>query len=578
MPLRKSIDFAVTGFSSGLRGLERQFQMKYCRLWKTLAKLGLAVALSLLAILGTLSREAFGRLEGVSFHAMAAAEENGDWTSVEHDLSGTRYSPLVQINRRNVNKLAKVCSYTFPEEVPSESAPIVSAGTVYLTSMHYTVALDGSDCRVLWSYQWKPRGRESLHANRGAAIAEGKIIRGTTDDYLTAIDSETGKLLWAKQIASPDDGFFISMPPLVHGDLIYIGPAGSESAASGWVGAFRLSDGELVWRFNIIPADGESGADTWGPDPVARQHAGGALWTPLSYSTEKDLLYVSGGNPAPDFYDDARPGANLYTNSIIALDAKTGRLSWYKQFIPHDVHDYDITHVNPVFKISSRTAIATSGKDGMLRVVDQDTHEVLYSVPTTTRINAEAPASVTPVHVCPGTLGGTEWNGAAYSPRLNLLAIPSNDNWCSEIRKDTEPPSAKKANVGQGPYFGGPLMHPPFEQASGRLTGFDASTGKQRWRYNSPTPMVAAVTVTASDLVLTGETGGYFDALDAESGKILLHMNLNDSVQGGVITYLARGTQFVAVVSGNGGVISRKTFPSISGGNPTVTLLALRTK
>jgi alcohol dehydrogenase (cytochrome c) len=510
-----------------------------------------------------------------AFPVIAAEEENGDWSYVEHDLGGTRYSPLTEITPQNVSQLAKVCSYTFPEAVPSESAPIVSAGVIYLTSTHYTVALDGTDCRVLWSYQWMPRTRESLHANRGAAIADGKILRGTSDDYLTALDNATGKLVWSKQIASSNDGFFISMPPLVRGGLIYIGPAGSESAASGWIGAFRVTDGEQVWRFNIIPADGEPGAETWGPDPAARKHAGGALWTPLSYDTEKDLLYVSGGNPAPDFYDDARPGTNLYTNAIIALDAKTGRMAWYKQFIPHDVHDYDITHVSPIFKLKSRTAIATSGKDGMLRVIDRDTHQILYAVPTTTRINAEAPASLTPVHVCPGTLGGTEWNGAAYSPKLNLLVIPSDDNWCSEIKKDTEPPSAEKANLGQSSYFGGPMMHPSYSNATGRLTGFDASTGNVRWRYNFPTPLVAGVTVTASNLVFTGETGGTFNALDAQSGRVLLRLNLNDSIQGGVITYTAKNTQFVAIVSGNGGVINKRTFPQVIGGNPTVTLLAL---
>ena len=429
-----------------------------------------------------------------------------------------------------------------------------------------------------WSNQWTPRDRERLHANRGAAIAGGKIIRGTTDNFLTAIDSETGKLLWAKQIAKPNDGFFTAMPPLVHGDLIYIGPAGSESAASGWIGAFRLSDGEQVWRFNIIPADGEPGAETWGPDPAARKNAGGAIWTPLSYDTEKDVLYVSGGNPAPDFYDDGRPGANLYTNSIIALDGKTGHLEWYNQFIPHDVHDYDITHVNPIFKIGSRTAIATSGKDGMLRVVDRDTHKVLYSAPFTTRTNAEAPASLTAIHVCPGTLGGSEWNGAAFSPKLKLLVIPSDDNWCSDIKKDTEPPSAEKAVVGQGPYFGGPMSHPPFSQATGRLTAFDASTGKERWRYNSPTPMVSGVTLTASNLVFAGDTGGYLNAFDAETGKSLLRSDLSDSIQGGIVTYLAHGTQFVAVVSGNGGVINKTTFPELIAGNPTVTVFALPKK
>ena len=521
----------------------------------------------------------FGSL---AFHSSAAGKDDGDWTYADHDFSGTRYSPLSQITPQNVNQIAKVCSYTFPEHVPSETAPLAFAGVLYATSDHYTVALDGATCHVLWSYEWKPRDRDLVHPHRGAALVEGKIIRGTGDDYLMALDAESGKLLWAKQVANPKDGYFISMPPLVHGGLIYIGPAGSEWASSGWIGAYRLSDGEQVWKFNIVPGDGEPGADTWGPNPDARKHAGGALWTALSYDTEKDLLYVPGGNPAPDFYDDARPGANLYTNSIIALNGKTGHMEWYNQFIPHDVDDYDVIHVNPIFKVNSRAAIASTGKDGILRVVDRDTHKILYSVPFTTRLNAEAPLSDTPIHVCPGILGGNEWNSAGYNPKLNLLVVPSVDHWCSMIKKDKEPPSFEKANAGEVRYFGGPFNGPgdrdPFFEARGRLTGFNAATGKERWRYESPTPMVAGVALTASNLIFSGEVGGYFDAFDAQSGKIPFRLNLADTIQGGVITYSAHNRQYIAVVSGDGGVINQKAIPEIRGGDPTITLFALPQK
>ena len=174
-----------------------------------------------------------------------------------------------------MKQLAKVCSYTFPEKVPSESAPIVSAGVLYATSDHYTVALDAADCHVLWSYKWKPRDTDSVHPHRGASLANGKIIRGTGDDYLNALDAESGKLLWAKQIADPKAGYFISMPALVTSDMIYVGPAGSERAGSGWIGAFKLSNGQQVWKFNIIPKDGEPGADTWARSGGSK-HAGGA--------------------------------------------------------------------------------------------------------------------------------------------------------------------------------------------------------------------------------------------------------------------------------------------------------------
>jgi len=523
----------------------------------------------------------FGTIRSAGGQALAASPapaDDGDWTYADHDLNGTRYSPLTQITAGNVKQLSKVCSYVFPEKVPSESEPIVSAGVIYATSDHYTVALDAADCRVLWSYQWVPRATDRVHPHRGAALANGKIIRGTGDDFLISLDAESGKLQWAKQIADPDGGFFIAMPPLVKDDLIYIGPAGSERAGSGWIGAFKLSNGEQVWKFNIIPKDGEPGADTWGPNLETRKHAGGALWTAQSYDSEKGILYVAGGNPAPDFYDDARPGINLYTNSLIALDGKTGKLLWYNQFIPHDVDDYDITHVNPIFKVNNKTMIASTGKDANLRVVDSQTHKLAYKVPFATQLNEEVPLTNTAIKVCPGILGGNEWYSGGYSPKLSLLVVPSNDQWCSMNMKDKEAPSIEKANTGEKSYFGGPIDHGAFSSSRGRLTGFDAATGKERWRYESPTPLIAGIAITASDLIFTGESGGFFDAVDAQSGKVLLHYDLGDSIQGGVITYSAHNTQYVAVTSGDGNVIGSKSFPEIKGGNPTLTIFALPKK
>src|SRR5579862_583734 len=195
---------------------------------------------------------------------LAGMSDAGDWLYVDHDLAGTRYSHLKQITTKNVSRLVKVCAYSFPDKEPSQTAPLVSAGRMYLTTAHHTVAVDGADCHVIWSSTWTPREHEPANTHRGAALADGKIIRGTDDGFLLALDAKDGHALWAKQIADPKQGYFISMPPLVHGDLIYIGPAGAETAAHGWVGAFRIRDGEQVWRFNIVPDDGEPAADTWG--------------------------------------------------------------------------------------------------------------------------------------------------------------------------------------------------------------------------------------------------------------------------------------------------------------------------
>jgi alcohol dehydrogenase (cytochrome c) len=502
--------------------------------------------------------------------------DDGDWVYVDHDLAGTRYSDQKQISTANVSQLLKACAYSFPDKEPSQTAPIVSAGSMYLTTAHHTVAIDGTDCHVIWLSTWTPREHEPLNTHRGAALAGGKIIRGTDDGFLLALDAKNGNTLWEKRIADPKQGQFISMPPLVHGNLVYIGPAGAETAARGWVGAFRISDGEQVWRFNIVPDDGEPGADSWGPDPAARQHGGGNLWTAMSFDVQKNLLYVPGGNAAPDLYDNDRPGDNLYTNSLIALDAATGRLVWYHQFVPHDVHDYDVSHVAPVFRTtidgSARNVIASTGKDGLLRLVDRDSRNVVYSVPFTTRENVEVPVTTTPVRVCPGTLGGEEWNGSAYYARQNLLIVPATD-WCAQFNKDTTPPDPEKEHT-RGWYFGGETKFDPWSAARGRLTAFDASSGREIWRYDAAKPLVAGVTATAGDLVFTGELTGDLLALDARSGKVLLRRELDGPAAGGVVTYSAHGVQNVAVVSGFVGVYNLAA-PEIGGGNTTVTVFRL---
>jgi alcohol dehydrogenase (cytochrome c) len=506
----------------------------------------------------------------------ACGQGAGDWLAVDHDLAGTRYSPLKQITAKNVSTLAKICAYTFPEQEPSQTAPIVSGGIIYATSAHHTVAIDGYDCRLIWASTWSPRERETFNTQRGAALADGKIVRGTADGFLLALDAGDGHTVWSRQIADSKEGYFISMPPLVHGNLIYVGPAGSEWAAKGWVGAFRVSDGEPVWRFNIVPDDGEPGASTWGADPAARRHGGGNLWTPMTFDADKNLLYVPGGSPAPGIYGEGRPGENLYTNSLIALDAATGRLVWYRQFIPHDVHDYDVTHVGPLFTTiigrSARKVVASTGKDGMLRLLDRDSHDLLYGVPFTSRVNTEVPVTTTPVRVCPGTLGGEEWNGSAYDRQLNYLMVPSTD-WCARFSRDAAPPDPHKEHT-HGYYFGGDAKFDPWSTSRGRLTAFDAATGREKWRYKAEKPLIAGVTATEGGVVFTGELPDYLLALDARKGKVLLRRGVGGPPGGGVVTYAAHGVQSVAIVSGFVGMYNMIA-PEIGSGNPTITVFRL---
>jgi len=500
-----------------------------------------------------------------------AASSKENWLHPNHDYAGLRFVDTKQITIANVANLRPTCLYQTKERVPAQSSPLVYDGVLYFTTTHYTIAIDATNCRLRWEHFWQPRSKEVFPPNRGAAIKDGKLVRGTSDGYLLALESQTGALLWSRQIADSKQGHFLSMPPLIYEDFVVIGTAGAEWAAKGWVGAFRLSNGEPIWKFNTIPDPGQPGSETWGKDPQILAHGGGAIWTPFSFDPDRREIYVPVGNPAPDFYDEARPGANLYTSSLIALDIHTGKMKWYYQTVPHDIHDWDLPQVSPVFSTTingkKRDVIAASGKDGLLTPIDRDTHEQLYSVPFVTRENVDVPLGDA-VRVCPGPLGGAEWSSPPYDPSTNTLFEPAND-WCAVIQKDKEPP-----HFDADFYLGGLPHFDPWEKARGRLTAFDASTGKERWRYDASKPMLAGVTATPAGLLFTGESSGDFLALDATNGKVLYRFNVGGPIAGGVITYEIHGKQYVAAVSG----FMSKFFElngADQGGTPTVILFSL---
>ena len=430
-----------------------------------------------------------------------------------------------------------------------QTSPLVYGGVMYLTFGRATVAIDAKTCRERWTYIWQPKGQEISPANRGAAIKDGMLVRGTADGYLIALDMASGSLLWSQPIASAAGGQYFSMPPMIWGDLIIAGPSGADFGAKNWIGAFKLATGEPVWKFNLIPDPGEPGAETW-ESAESLKHGGGSLWTPLSLDAKAGIVYLPVGNPAPDFYGEIRPGANLYTDSIVALDAKTGKLMWYRQFIPHDVHDADLSQVSPLFTTTidgkSHDVVSVSGKDGLLRLLDRNSHDQFYEVPITTRENVDALPTVEGVHRCPGLLGGMEWNGPAYDPGSNTLFVPAVD-WCGTFSKAPKDPPIMQGMH----YYGGSVASDPREKSKGWLTAIDASTGKERWKYASPTPLVAGVTATSGGVLFTGDLNNDFLALDAKTGEVLYRFNTGGSIGGGVITYALDGKQYVATIVRN---------------------------
>ena len=236
-----------------------------------------------------------------------------DWLFHTHDYSGTRFSPLQEINTTTASRLAAACMFQVGERDNFQTGPIVYNGTMYVTTMISTIALDAATCRVKWRHRWQPRDEPGFQRNRGIAIKDGRVVRGTADGYLFALNAETGVQLWARQVAKPAEGETFSMAPLVFDDLVLIGPAGSENNVQGWVGAFRLSDGSPVWRFNTVPKPGEPGYETW-KNPKGIPMGGGSVWTAFALDTETGDLHVAVTNPSPDLPVHLRQGNNLYTD------------------------------------------------------------------------------------------------------------------------------------------------------------------------------------------------------------------------------------------------------------------------
>lgn len=483
---------------------------------------------------------------GPDFAALRAAKSNAeDWLYHNHNYQGTRYSALDQINTDNAAGLVQTCSYQLNNTASMQTGPIVYQGVMYVTDATHTAAINAATCAKIWTYDWQPRDRMVWGNNRGVAIKDGYVIRGTSDGYLLALDAANGNLLWARQVADPWQGETFTMPPMIFEDTILIGPAGSENAISGWVAAFQLRDGELIWKFETVPEARAGGGPSWG-NPEGIPLGGGAVWTPLSMDLEKEELYVAVTNPAPDFPAYLRPGENLYTNCILALDVRTGALKWYRSIVPNDDHDWDLTQVSPVLKAGednvSRDMVATVGKDGILRTLDKNSHEPLYEVAITTLKNIDVPVTPEGVHACPGVNGGVLWSGPAYHPGERLLITPAID-YCNVFI------AAEEVTFTPGQlYMGGGMRRD--EEMSGWLTAVDVETGAIRWKYQSQRPMLAGVTTTAGGLVITGEMDGDLLVLDVASGEVLKRLYTGAMIGGSVISYGVAGKQFIATGTG----------------------------
>ena len=473
----------------------------------------------------------------------SADDDATNWLTYNKGYKGFRFSKLDQINVNNAPQLRAVCVMQLGEVGTFQTGPVIYDGTMYVTTSHGVYALDAASCERRWEYHYSPWAPEVQVNNKGVAIAEGRVIRGTTDGSLLALDAATGKVLWLRKIMDVTKGEFAVAAPLIRNGIVYIGKAGADWGIQGEMMAFRAADGTKVWGTLLLPRKGDPAYATW-KNPASIATGGGSTWSSFSLDTEAKLLLVPVGNAAPDYNADPRPGENLYTNSLVALDSETGAIKWWHQLRGANDKDLDTTVVAAFDTPGGLHLAAAAGKDGVLHVVDRTNGALRFKVPVTNQKNLDEPLTAAGVAYCPG--GAILNNGPAYSPATNLVYINSQD-WCNVGFKR---PVKYIAGI---QYDGGTGRRDPLDESFGWTTAIDATSGDIKWRYRSPQgiPMLGAVTPTAGNVVFTGDTAGYFLVFNATSGDVLYRFNTGGVLGGGVATYSVKGRQFVAVMSGN---------------------------
>lgn len=510
---------------------------------------------------------ALAALLAVTVSSICGAQETSpgsQWLSYNNHLDGQRYSPLKEITPANATQLGEVCRVQIDGPTSLHSDLIVVDGVIFTGTGRETVALDATTCALIWRYSYTPDDDRNSPSTRGVAVMNGRVFRGTGDDRLIALDAATGKLLWKTVIGTPALGESSAAAPLAWGGVVYMGISGSELGARGRVMAFDAQTGRELWRFNTVPMGREVGANTW-LRPGTAKTGGGGVWGAMTLDVAAGELFVPVGNPWPDIDKAYRPGANLFTDSIVVLDARTGALKWWHQATPEDWMDLDMVAPPVIYRIAGgRDYLVFGGKDGYVTAVDRDTHQQLFRVPVTTIQHMPKLPTKEGMRMCPGYAGGVEWNGPAFD-RLNHSLVTGAVDACFIVKL------GKASYAPAGMNFGGSVE--PVGPTTGWITSIDQVTGAVRWKYHTEKPVVAGITPTAGGVTFAGDLGGNLMVFDSRTGGVVNKIQTGGSLAGGLVTYEAGGHQYVAFADGN---VSRNAFGAL--GLPSVVVMALNPK
>ncbi|MGJ0452809.1 MAG: pyrroloquinoline quinone-dependent dehydrogenase [Methylocystis sp.] len=500
--------------------------------------------------------------------ARSLPPDDGLWPSYNKTLTSDRFSSLNEINRENAGQLKVLCTYDTGQYTGFNSGLLLVDGALLFATEYDTFSIDPTTCREIWRKHESYTPATPQGVNRGVAYLDGRVFRGTQDGRVLAYDFKTGERLWETAIADPEKSESAPAAPIAWNGLVFIGNAGGDfKGVKGRMYALDAATGRIVWEFYLVPK--QPGDPTRGPQGETPLDAsswkmaadspisGGATWTSYTLDPQTGLLYVPGGNPAPDFDVMLRGGENLYSNSVIVLDAKTGAYRAHFKLLPKDWHDWDVSSAPAlVATASGRRMMLVAPKDGHLYGFDLETKERLYRVPVTRIENADVAFSADKsVHFCPGSVGGAEWNGPAYDPQNNLVLV-GEVQWCTTVR--VEPNRKVEGAANFTPWSGEDSINPfnmwgkadPVFQWAGWLYAVDADNGRWRWRAKTNYPVQSGVAPTAGGVVFFGDMGGNFYALDADTGRKLWGRKIGGAVGGGVITFATAKGQRVAAATG----------------------------
>jgi alcohol dehydrogenase (cytochrome c) len=488
-----------------------------------------------------------------------------NWTSYNGDYSGRRYSSLAEINHENLAGLHAEWVFHARDSKRLEVTPVVVNGMMFVTASNDASALDARSGRVVWHHSW-PISEGLIddaagHINRGVGLWHNRVYMETDNAHLLCLDVRSGNLIWDVAYANWNKNYGATSAPLVVKDKVLVGTSGGDDGVRGFVAAYDALTGKLAWRFWTIPGPGEFGSESW-PGKLYL-HGGGTTWMPGTYDPQLNTIYWGTSNPSPDFEGGVRPGDDLYTDCVLALDPDTGQLKWYFQFTPHDLFDYDAVEtpilIDAVYQGERRKLLVQADRNGYIYVLDRTNGKFLSATPFVEKLNwaKGIDAQGRPVRtglqptadgtrVCPGFAGATNWFAPSYSESTHLVYFMALEQ-CETFFFKPQP-----FQEGQGYYSTG-VKRIPGEPSQKVLVAFNLDTNSIAWKYpqTGGGRSSGGTMTTAGELVFFGDDAGSFEAVDARNGKALWHFNTGQEISASPMSYAIAGKQYVAIAAGS---------------------------